>query len=84
MANLTITVDAQVLERARIRAIRMRTSVNAVLAGYLEAFAQAADQEARAVDELLTISDEVDDPSSRAAGELRGKRRWRREDLHER
>ena len=84
MANLTITVDEHVLERARIRALRMKTSVNAVLCGYLESFAQATDEQARAVDGLLAISDEINTPAARAAGKLRGKRRWRRDDLHER
>ncbi len=39
MANLTITVDPEILKRARIKAIREGTSVNKVLGSYLEAFA---------------------------------------------
>ena len=36
MANLTITVDDEVLRRARIRAVELGTSVNAVLREYME------------------------------------------------
>ena len=39
MANLTITVDEQVLKRARIRALEDDTSVNALLRDYLEVYA---------------------------------------------
>ena len=38
MANLTISVDEDVLKRARIRASEENTSVNAVLGGYLREF----------------------------------------------
>ena len=38
MANLTITVDEEVLRRARIRALELNTSVNAVLREYLDEF----------------------------------------------
>jgi len=39
MTNLTITVDAQTLKRARMRALEEDTSVNAVLRDYLEEYA---------------------------------------------
>lgn len=39
MANLTITVDAETLKRARIRALEEDTSVNALLRDYLEEYA---------------------------------------------
>ncbi len=39
MANLTITVDAETLKRARIRALEEDTSVNALLRDYLESYA---------------------------------------------
>ncbi|MBK8508112.1 MAG: hypothetical protein IPL51_05490 [Candidatus Competibacteraceae bacterium] len=41
MTNLTITVDDEVLKRARMRALEEETSVNAVLARYLIVYAQA-------------------------------------------
>jgi plasmid stability protein len=39
--NLTITVDEEVLRRARIRALEKGTSVNAVLREFLESYAGA-------------------------------------------
>lgn len=39
MANLTITLDEQVLKKARMRALEEDTSVNAVLRDYLEDYA---------------------------------------------
>lgn len=41
MANLTITLDDEILKRARIRALEQGTSVNALLRAYLEAYAGA-------------------------------------------
>ena len=43
MANLTISVDDEVLKRARIRALEENSSVNAVLGRYLEEYARTAD-----------------------------------------
>lgn len=40
MANLTITVDEATLKRARLRALEEDTSVNRVLAAYLEEYAR--------------------------------------------
>jgi hypothetical protein len=76
MANLTITVDDEILRRARIRALEQDTSVNSVLRDYLEAFAAAGTTWNQAADEILRLS-------SQASGG-RGKRRWTRDELHER
>ncbi len=84
MANLTITVDEHVLEKAKIRAIRQKTSVNAVLARYLETFAQGFGPQGRVVNELLELSDVADTPEARARAKKRGRRTWKRADLHER
>lgn len=74
MAKLTITVDDEILRRARMMAIEQNTSVNSLLRDYLEAFATAAwDQAANAILGL----------SSRAESG-RGDRRWSRDELHER
>jgi plasmid stability protein len=43
MANLTIVVDEQILQRARIRALQHGTSVNAILRDYLASFAGGDD-----------------------------------------
>ena len=74
--NLTITVDGEILKRARIRALEEDTSVNAVLRGYLEAYAREPNRRRDAVGRLVAMS--------RTAGAGRGTATWTRDDLHER
>ncbi len=76
MTNLTITIDEDTLQRARLRALEQGTSVNAVLREYLESFAGARSARQAAVDALLDMSSHA---SSR-----RGDRSWTRDELHER
>ena len=76
MANLTVTLDDEVLKRARIRALEQGTSVNAVIREYLEAYAGANPIRDQAMSHLLDLS--------RRAVSRRGGRRWTRDDLHER
>ncbi len=74
--NLTISIDDDVLEHARIRAIREKTSVNAVVREYLHAYAGIDRQRADACDSLLALSE--------SSGSRRGGAVWTRSDLHER
>ena len=76
MANLTITVDDEVLKRARVRATEQGTSVNAVLRDYLEQYAGTRSAQEQALSNLLALSER-----SRSR---RGRRTWSRDDLHER
>jgi plasmid stability protein len=76
MANLTISVDDEVLRQARIRAIEQGTSVNAVLREYLEAYAGVKPRWEEAVNDLLRLSERT------ISG--RGGCQWTREELHER
>lgn len=76
MTNVTVAIDEEVLKRARIRAIEQGTSVNALLREYLEEYVGIRDRRAKAVGELLAISNRV---TSR-----RGDRTWTRDELHER
>jgi hypothetical protein len=79
MANLTISVDEEVLKRARMRALEENSSVNAVLAKYLEEYAQKNELRRRrqeALRALLALADRCQ--AGRAA------ERWTRDDLHER
>jgi plasmid stability protein len=80
VANLTIVVDAEVLRRARIRALQDGTSVNAVLRERLEAYA-ADDQERRqrlaALQAVWAAADLVERPAVAA-------RDWTRDSLHDR
>lgn len=76
MANLTITVDDEILMRARLRATEQGTSVNAVLREYLEQYAGSRDAQERALSKLLALSE--------SARSSRGRRAWTRDDLHDR
>jgi plasmid stability protein len=78
VANLTIVVDDETLQKARIRAVRQRTSVNAVLRDYLEAFAGGNDA-ATGLANFLTLA------SSASAGipPSHG-RTWTRDEVHDR
>jgi plasmid stability protein len=76
MANLTITVDEDTLKRARLRALEHGTSVNAILRDYLEHYAGVKSAQERALKSLLRLS--------KAATSSRGRKRWSRDDLHER
>lgn len=76
MANLTITVDDEVLRRARVRAIQQDVSVNSLLRDYLEAYAAAGPAWEAAAEAILRLS------SQTRSG--RGDRRWTRDEIHER
>ena len=71
--NLTITVDDELLKRARIRALEENTTVNAVLRKHLERYAETTRQR-RAVARLLHLS--------QTARAKRGAARWNRDELH--
>ena len=53
MANLTISVDDELLRRARVRAAQLGTSVNAVLREYLRTWAGQDDRREQAIRSLL-------------------------------
>ncbi len=74
--NLTITVEDEVLKRARIRALEENTSVNAILREYLESYAGVATRRRDAIEDLLSLS--------RRSEAGRGTARWTRDELHER
>jgi hypothetical protein len=84
VANLTITVDDEVLRRARIRALETGTSVNAVLGEYLRMFAGSQDLQAKVTESLLALATENTRKGGRARAKTRGRRRWTRDALHER
>lgn len=76
MGRMTISVDDSVLERARIRASRQGTSVDAVLCEFLMLYAIASPSQGLAAAELLSLS--------RRSRARRGGHRPARDDLHER
>jgi hypothetical protein len=79
MANLTISVDEEVLKRARIRALVENSSVNAVLGKYLEEYAQTDELRRRREEALRSLLDLADRCQVGRAGKT-----WTRDDLHER
>lgn len=76
MANLTITVDEDVLRQARMRALAQGKSVNAILAEFLRSYADVRAAQVDATRALLKLS--------RRSKSRRGGRRWTRDELHER
>jgi len=75
MTNLTLTLDDDLLRRARIRALEQGTSVNALVREWLERYADSGEQ--RDVTEaLLGLFDE------RGASE-EGGWRWNRDELYD-
>ncbi len=76
MANLTISVDNEVLKKARIRALEQNTSVNAILREFLESYAGLRSEQDRAVSRLIDLSN-----SSKSR---RGDWQWNRDELYER
>ena len=76
MANLTLSIDDQLLRRARIRAIEHGTSVNALVRDYLERYASGSGQRS-ARTQLLELSERFD------AGSGAQGRRWTREELYD-
>ena len=76
MANLTITLDDEILRRARLRAMEQDISVNALLREYLEAYAAVGTTWNQAAEEILQLS------ARTRSG--RGSASWTRDELHER
>jgi plasmid stability protein len=77
MTNLTLTIDDELLKRARMRALEQDTSVNALVRDYLEGLVgQAKTQDAiRAVLELAERSGSGSGPDGRT---------WTRDELYDR
>lgn len=76
MANLTLTIDEEMLKRARIKALQQGTSVNALVREYLAVYT-GVDQEESGILAFLAFTEQ------HPAGEVGTKRTWAREDLYE-
>lgn len=74
--KLTVTVDDDVLKRARRRARQEGTTVDAVLRDYLESYAGGPPGRREAIGRFLAL------PESANTG--RGDATWTRDELHER
>ena len=73
MANLTLTIDDEVLKKARIHALEHGTSVNALVREYLERVAHDETELGAILEAIDAIAD--------AAPARRGTR-WTRDDLY--
>ena len=76
MGRLTITVDDEVLRKARMRTLEQGSSVTAVLRELLEAYAGAWRGQSAAAADLMALSHQFE--------WRRGGRSWTRDSLHER
>lgn len=76
VANLTLTIDDDLLRRARIRALERGTSVNALVREYIESFTGEGEA-ARGLREF------VESARSSPAGSGAGGRKWQRGDAYE-
>ena len=74
--KLTVTVDDDVLKRARMRARQEGTTVDAVLRDYLESYAGGPPGRREAIGRFLALSESVNTG--------RGNATWTRDELHER
>jgi len=75
MANLTLSLDDELLQKAREAALRDHTSVNALVREYLERYVDARSRRMEALDALDALAD-------RTRSASRGS--WSRDALHER
>lgn len=75
MANLTLSLDDEILQKAREAALRERTSVNALVRDYLMRYVDAKSRRLGALDALDAVARRS---KSRSAGA------WSREELHRR
>ncbi|MBN1962968.1 MAG: hypothetical protein JW841_18710 [Deltaproteobacteria bacterium] len=77
MANLTISIDDEILKQARIWAIENNTSVNSLLRDYLKVFV-GQHLCKKPLQEFLSLTTDV------ASGSGSYGRTWKREDLYDR
>ena len=77
MTNLTLTVDEDVLRKARIRALELGTSVNSLVREYLKQVVGRSTA-TEGVTEFLEVTRDA------GASSDSGGRTWTRDDLYER
>lgn len=75
MANLTLSLDDETLQKAREAAVREHTSVNALVRNYLTHYVDARSRRREALDTLAGLSRKNASKSTS---------HWSRESLHER
>ena len=75
MANLTLSLDDALLQKAREAALRENTSVNALVRDYLSRYVDARARRHQALDAFEAVADRCTSSSQSP---------WSRESLHER
>jgi len=75
MANLTLSLDDSLLQRAREVALREHTSVNALVRDYLTQYVDEKSRRLAALDTLDALA---------AKSTSRSDKRWSRDELHDR
>jgi hypothetical protein len=75
MANLTLSLDDALLQRAREAALRENTSVNALVRDYLSRYVDARSRRLQVLDAFDVVADRSNSSSQTP---------WSRESLHER
>lgn len=75
MANLTLSVDEGILQKAREAALREHTSVNALVREYLTRYVDAKSRRLEAIDALDELATRSNSRSAEA---------WSRDELHRR
>lgn len=91
MSNLTVSVDEQLIKRARMRAIEQGTSLSAKVREFLESYAGGsqdvlAQQRAQATARLLAVMDAataMSGPAASVGAAARGQRRSLRDEIYE-
>ena len=75
MANLTLSLDDALLQKAREAALRENTSVNALVRDYLRRYVDARSRRLQTLDAFEAVADRCTSSSPSP---------WSRESLHER
>lgn len=81
MANLTLSIDDDVLRLARIRALEQKTSVNAVVRDYLEDYADGPEAREREEQAWEAFAERARQSTASSGPEGRT---WTREDIYDR
>jgi hypothetical protein len=77
MRNITLSVDDEILDKARVVAAEKRTTVNAMVRKFLSEVAGRDEKQAEARKELLRLME-------RSKGRMRADFKFDREETHER
>ena len=75
MANLTLAIDDELLQRAREQAVKEKTSVNALIRNYLSRYVDSRNRRLAALSAFESVASTVESASTA---------KWSRDSLHQR